>query len=158
MFKRSERIAALDDLQARLMRVIEERAVAFGDDPVGQSGLHSRRFDIKGAPETPIIVEHYSLDRGLIRAIGKLLKQARIETTLRDGEKPEQSLAEYKAMLDAGTERVAKANRFWAERKAAGLKGDPSLDKPPVQAVESAGAVEPGMSETPPLSPTGEPK
>jgi hypothetical protein len=42
----------LDEIWTRTMRVIEERAAAYADDPLGSSGLYWRRFRIRGAEST----------------------------------------------------------------------------------------------------------
>jgi hypothetical protein len=129
MLESNERIAQLDDLYSRLMQIIEERAVAFGDDPLGQTGLYTRSFEIKGSREFPVIVERYSRERRLLRELAKLRKQAAIEVArqekIREASKGRESLEEYQAKLDAGMQRVEDDRRFWREREAAGLEGNP---------------------------------
>jgi len=62
-------LADAEDLHKRLRRVIEEREVAYGDDPMGKTGLCDRKFKIQGSREYPVIVEQYTTDFGLLRAI-----------------------------------------------------------------------------------------
>jgi len=73
--KVDEIFADLNELNRRLDQVIEEREVAYGDDPIGASGLYIRKFKILGR-EYPEIVEEYSLDNATIRMKLRLLKQA----------------------------------------------------------------------------------
>src|ERR1017187_6172159 len=67
-------IAASEDFCARLMQVLEERQVAFGDDPWGRTGLYARNFKIGGSRAYPVILEEYSKDLPLLRELQKLQK------------------------------------------------------------------------------------
>jgi hypothetical protein len=114
------RLAVLDDLYNRFMRVIEERGVAYGDDSFGKTGLYTRKFKIGGNREFPMIVEEYAMDRGLLR---ELLKVRHAEAKERKfSPKKDRKypyllpIEEYTAILNAGRDRVAQAQK---ERLAA---------------------------------------
>jgi len=73
-------LADAEDLHKRLRRVIEEREVAYGDDPMGKTGLCDRKFKIQGSREYPVIVEQYTTDFGLLRAMREIEKKVAIFT------------------------------------------------------------------------------
>lgn len=120
------RLAVLDDLYNRSMQIIEEREVAYGDDPFGKTGLYTRKFKIGGSRECPMIVEEYAMDHGLLRALRKLSQAAAKERRFapKKGGAAHKSVAEYTAELDAGRARVVAARAEWARRDAAQARSD----------------------------------
>jgi hypothetical protein len=126
------RLAELDRHHQALTQIIEERAVAYADDPIGQLGLHSLRYRIRGSRKFPVLVEEYRLDRRLLRALLKIGKQAAIEMgqqgkAVEDAEKKK---AEAQALMDrinAGRDRAAKEER--ERNAAAAAKGETQSDE-----------------------------
>jgi hypothetical protein len=111
-------LAMLEDIYNRLWGLIEARSVAYGDDPVGKTGLYSRTLKIRGTRD-PVLFEEYVLDRQLISKLLKTMKYIAIQT---DQWKPSQDSVEKALFLEklnrrieAGRERVAKLR---AERAA----------------------------------------
>jgi hypothetical protein len=71
-------LADLEEIWRRVIRVFEERAAAYADDPLGRTGLYWRRFRIRGSREHPVIVGEYSVDCKILHQLHRLEKQARI--------------------------------------------------------------------------------
>src|SRR5260370_33476121 len=80
MLEKNERLAELDKRYKALLQIIEERAVPYADDPIGQSGLYNLRYRIRGSREYPVLEEDYQRDFHELRASRKIEKRVAIET------------------------------------------------------------------------------
>jgi len=109
-------LADAEDLHKRLRRVIEEREVAYGDDPMGKTGLCDRKFKIQGSREYPVIVEQYTTDFGLLRAMREIEKKVAIFTG-QWGKKREKAVATPEARGLTLIEGMTDAERAVLELK-----------------------------------------
>ncbi len=139
IFSREGRLVLLDDLYKRLMKVIVERAVAYGDDPIGRTGLYGRKFKILGR-RYPLIVEEYSLDQRLLKQLAKTLKAAAIERREDQGGGL-LPYEQYVSILNAGRDRVAAE----AERKK-GLATQEETNVVPLEGPDCGRGVEQGTA------------
>ncbi len=73
-------LAAVEDLYYRCWRVIEERSIAYGDDPMGKTGLYSRTLKIRGTRDRPVVFEEYELDHQLVSGLRKIMRHIAIQT------------------------------------------------------------------------------
>jgi hypothetical protein len=97
-------------------RIIEERAVAYADDPIGRFGVHSLRYRTRGRRDHPVLVEEWCMDHRVPRALLKIEKRAVIEMgqwgkEREDAEKARASLEEMKRRLEAGRQRAARSKQ-----------------------------------------------
>ena len=138
-----ERVAQLNELAHILPTLIEERAVAFADDPLGKTGLYNRTFKIRGTRKHPVIEEAYSYDLALIQRHIKILnisskltrpsaktsedaRQADCREVIRRIHKGRQRCAEE------GVERQAQAAKAKAEKQleASNPQGNDAIPSP----------------------------
>ena len=140
MLAKKERLANLEMLHEGLREVIEVRAVAYADDPIGSSGLYSRRFKFAGSREYPVLVVEYRFDRGLLRELRKIEKHMAIEMgqwgTARQEAEKQPDIHTLMGVLHTGRQRVAGAKKQRdAEASATGETGPrpPSSNGPPLQ-------------------------
>ena len=121
---KNDRLSDLERCNKLLDDVIQTRAVAYGDDPCGRTGLFDRRFRIEkvqGKREHPLIVEEYTSDTAIFRQKRTILKYAAIEMghwRPKSSKKDEEAarLEENLKVLRSGRTRLHKE---WEERKAA---------------------------------------
>jgi hypothetical protein len=104
------RLEELNVLYEAMHRIIEERAVAYADDPIGRLGLHSLRYRIRGSRDRPVLVEEWCMDHRLLRALLKIEKRATTQfgKEREDAEKARATLEEMKCRLEAGRQRVVR--------------------------------------------------
>jgi hypothetical protein len=131
MSENNERLAGLVERHRALQEIIEARAAAYGDDPVGSSGLYNRRFRIHGS-EFPVLVVEYWRDPGELRLFLKIEKHMAIEMgRKRKSDEEGLHLAEMRRNLEAGRQRVADSRqRYELAARAKGETGTlpPSSD------------------------------
>jgi hypothetical protein len=116
-------LAMLEDLYNRYWEVTKARSIAYGDDPIGETGLYSRTLKIRGTREYPVLFEEYVLDRQLIKGLLKIGKQISILTgqwkPSKDSVEEARRLEELGRRMAAGQERVAKLRAERAAEEAA---------------------------------------
>jgi hypothetical protein len=124
MLEKNERLTEMDGRHQALMHIIEERAVAYADDPIGQSGLYHLTYRIRGNREYPVLVEDYQRDVRELRELLKIERQAAIETGQvgKQREKTEKERAragEVMRRIESGRQYAAKKQ----EEREAKMRG-----------------------------------
>lgn len=74
--KKHKRVAVLDDLHAKALKVIEERTVVENGEPGESTGLVVRQYKQVGSGKDAQIIEEFAVDTALMREIRAIEEQA----------------------------------------------------------------------------------